>query len=259
MNTPFDRVISQINSARFHNHRKPLHSDAVSLGILEDMLSNCSPIASDFEKGVVRRWLNVHTPGARQRRIDLLVGAPSRQGTPNLRKLRICVENKSVVTAHRNADARFDDLNEALHVLHKAQSEAVLIATVMIGVSSRFLNVADHVKKHYKKDLTRFENEVVPRLSSGDAALWDEFHFAVSPNRDDDPKRTLAKFRQLPTRQIGYTHVVGFDYVLLIPVSIDNVNPASVARTNDLGIDVDSEYARMLDQICRAYTVRWHS
>ena len=170
MNTPFDRVIDQINIAHFHNHRKPLHSDAVSIGILEDLAANCPAIAADLEKKVIHRWLNVRTPGARQRKIDLLVGEPTNDGKPDLRKLRICVENKSVITAHRNADARFDDLNEALQVLHRAQSEAILMATVMIGVSRRFLNVADGIKKHYKKQTARFEREILPRLLYIDCA-----------------------------------------------------------------------------------------
>lgn len=259
MKTPFDRVIDQIKIAHFHNHRRPAHSDAVSMGILDDLTTNCPAIAEDLKKSVIRHWLNVRTPGARQRKIDLLVGAATGDGKPDLRKLRICIENKSVITAHRNADARFDDLNEALHVLHKAQSEAILIATVMIGVAPRFLNVADQVKKHFRNEKARFEREIMPRLSSGDATLWDEFHFAVSPNREDDPRRTLAKFRQLPTRRIGYTHIIGYDYVLLVPVAIDNVHLPYLARANNLGIDIDSDYTQMLEQVCKAYNVRWHS
>jgi len=259
MNTPFDRVIDQIKIAHFHNHRRPVHSDGVSIGILEDLAAKCPAIAEDLNKKVIHRWLNVRTPGARQRKIDLLVGEPAKDGRPDLRRLRICVENKSVITAHRNADTRFDDLNEALQVLHKAQSEAILVATVMIGVAPRILNVADGIKKQYKKKLKEFEEKVVPRLSSGDEKLWQEFDYAVSPNAPNDPTRTVQKFRQLPTRRIGYTHVVGYDYVLLIPVAIDNVNLPSLARSNSLGIDIDSDYAQMLEQVCKAYNVRWHS
>jgi hypothetical protein len=51
---------------------------------------------------------------------------------------------------------------------------------------------------------------------------------------------------------------VAYDYVLLVPVFIDNVCPPRVARDNALGIDVDAEYRSMLDRICKAYTARWH-
>jgi hypothetical protein len=259
MNTPFDRVIEQIKLAHFHNHRRPVHSDGVSIGILEDLVATCPTIADDLDKKVVHRWLNVRTPGARQRKIDLLVGEPAKDGKPDLRRLRICVENKSVITAHRNADTRFDDLNEVLQVLHRAQSEAILVATVMIGVAPRFLNVADEIKNRYKKKPAQFEKKVLPRLSSGDQKLWQEFDYAISPNAPSDPGRTVQKFRQLPTRRIGYTHIAGYDYVLLIPVEIDNVNLPSLARSNSLGIDIDADYAQMLEQICKAYNVRWRS
>jgi len=52
--------------------------------------------------------------------------------------------------------------------------------------------------------------------------------------------------------------VEGYDYVLLVPVLIDNVNPPSLPRDNVLGIDVDAEYARLIEQMCSAYTARWH-
>jgi hypothetical protein len=60
--------------------------------------------------GKITSWLNVRTPGARNRKIDLLAGEADTGGKPDLEKLRFCVENKSVITAHRNLYARFDDL-----------------------------------------------------------------------------------------------------------------------------------------------------
>ena len=99
---------------------------------------------------------------------------------------------------------------------------------------------------------------MLPRLSSGDTTLWDEFPKAQSRNRPSDPERTIQKFRELPTRPPGRTDLVAYDYVLLVPVMIDNVQPPRVARDNALGIDVDAEYRAMLDRICRAYTARWH-
>ena len=80
-------------------------------------------------------------------------------------------------------------------------------------------------------------------------------------NRPDDPAKTVSKFRQLPTRPAGHTHVVGYDFVLVVPAFIDNVNEPYIPQTDDpnsLGIDVELEYQRMLDTICKAYTARWH-
>jgi len=80
----------------------------------------------------------------------------------------------------------------------------------------------------------------------------------VSRNRATDPERTVKKFRELPIRPPGRTDLVAYDYVLLVPVMIDNVNPPQVARNNALGIDIDTEYHTMLDRICKAYMARWH-
>lgn len=77
-------------------------------------------------------------------------------------------------------------------------------------------------------------------------------------NSPSDPANTVALFRTLPTRRAGHTHVEGYDAVLLVPMMIDNVNPPSIPRPNALGIDVDADYRQTLDQLCAAYTARWH-
>jgi len=131
-----------------------------------------------------------------------------------------------------------------------------MAATVLVGVADRVLNVPDRIKPQRRSD---FEAAVLPRLSSGDQTLWTEFDYAVSANRSGDAKRTLAQFRELPIRSPGLTHMHGYDYVALIPVHVNNVDPPSVARSNQLGIDVNAEYESMVDTLCRAYSARWHT
>lgn len=260
MTTPFDAVIEQIKARGYHNQRLEDHSDVVSQGILNDLKARCLPFARDYETGKITSWKNVRTPGARNRKIDLMVGGAKPDGTPDLERLRLCIENKSVITAHRNLYARFDDLNEALQVLHKAKAEAVLVATIIVGVAERVLNIPDRVKPLYKTKPKAFER-LVRRLSSGDNLLWNSFESAISLNRPDDAAKTIAEFQKLPTRQPGHTHTVGYDYVLLVPAFVDNVNPPYIPTPNDpgsLGIDVEREYSAMLDTICKAYTARWH-
>ncbi len=259
MTTPFDQVIEDIKKRGYHNHRLEDHSDVVSHGIFRDLLEMCELLRHDSQSGKVRMWLNIPRPGGRGRKIDLAIGeAIPRRDEPDPEKLRICVENKSVVTAHRNKDARYDDLDDTLKALHSVKPEIVLAATVMIGTAERVLNVPDRVKPLYKGRDAEFERNVLPRLSSGDQSLWAEFPSAISVNRPNDPQKTMEKFRQLPRRQPGYTHVAGYDFLLLVPVYIDNVNPPYLARTNSLGIRIDREYQAMLDRICRTYRVRWH-
>ncbi len=261
MTTPFDEVIEKLKQARYHKQRNEDHSDIVSLGVLRDLLATCAVLKADFDAGVVRHWLNVPAPGARKRRIDLLVGEPASGKTePDVSKARICIENKSVITAHRNRYARFDDLNETMQVIEQERSEAVTVATVLVGVARRLLNVPDGVKAFYEKRGRReeFEAHVLPRLSSGDVTLWDEFPEHVSKNSANDPSATVAMFRQLPTRPPGLTHLQGYDYVMLVPVHIDNVSVPYVVRDNDLGLDVDGQYGEMLSIMCKAYLARWH-
>lgn len=258
MNTPFDKAIAAIAEARYHNHRLEAHSDTVSTALFEDLLDFCRPLRDDFEKGAVKVWKNVSAPGDRLRKVDLFVGEPTSDGQPDMNKVRIAVENKSVITAHRNVTNRFDDLRKVLSAVHSARPEALLIATVLVGVSSRLLNIPDQVHKFFRGREEDFESTILPRLSSGDPSLWEEFNWAISINRPKDAAKTVALLRTLPTRQPGHTHVQGYDYVLIVPVEIDNVNPPSLPRPNALGIDVDREYQEMLEKLCSGYTARWH-
>ena len=257
MSTPFDQVVDEIRSRGFYNHRLEDHSGTVSRGILLDLRAMCELFRRDLVGGRVREWFDFPSPGGRARKLDLVVGEPGGvAGVPDLGRLRLCIENKSVVTAHRNRTNRYDDLSDVVGVLHQKTPDAILVATVLVGVAENVLNVPDRVKPFVSP--ADFLGRVLPRLSSGDATLWDEFRHAVSHNRVRDPERTVEKFRELPTRPPARTDLVAYDYVLLVPVFIDNVRQPRVARDNTLGIDVDAEYRTMLDRICKAYIARWH-
>jgi len=256
--TPFDLAVDAIAKAGYHNHRLEGHSDVVSNALYKDLLDRCAPLKSDVDAGIVKTWINVRSPGDRLRKIDLFVGEPGPDGELNVPGVRIAVENKSVITAHRNRTNRFDDLSKVLSAIHSARPEALLVATVLVGLAQRVLNIPDQVHPFFRDREDEFDAKVLPRLSSGDQTLWTEFSWAVSRNTKTDPARTIALLQQLPTRKPGHTHVAGYDFVLLVPVDIDNVNPPSLPRPNNCGIDVDSEYQRMLDQLCAAYKARWH-
>lgn len=98
-----------------------------------------------------------------------------------------------MITAHRNRTNRYDDLSDLVGVLHRTRPEAVLVATVLIGLAEKVLNVPDRVKPFLSRE--KFEKRVLPRLSSGDESLWEEFPRAVSRNRRGDPERTVEKLR----------------------------------------------------------------
>ena len=259
MITPFDNVISRIIERGYHNHRTPEHSDIVCTGIWNDLLERCANIHDDHVEGTVGHWLNQPAPDLQRRKADLLVcEIDELTDTPDLSRVRICLENKSVVTAHRNRGERFRDLDNFRSEVQQRRREAIVLGTVMIGTAERYLNVADRVSTLYRNPPEEFSQSVVPRLSTGDDSLWDDFPFAISENRPDDADKTVDRFRSLPIRTPNLTHQAGFDYLLLIPVHIDNVNPPRVDRDNGLGINVDEEYSNFLDTVRRAYIARWH-
>ena len=258
MGTPFDEAIEDIIRRKYHNQRQQFHSDIVSEGILRDLLHTCNELRRDLESSEVKSWFNVPAPGGRSRHIDLMIGEPTPEGKPNLNRIRICVENKSVMTAHRNKHARYDDLSELVKVLQEVRPETIVVCTVMIGVANRFLNVADRVTPFYKSRMAEFERKILPRLSSGDQSLWTEFGAAVSTNKAHEPNSTKERFLKLPTRSLGRIDKIGFDFLLLVPVFINNVDPPYIARSNDLGIDVNKEYNEMLVRVCKGYNTNWH-
>ena len=255
---PFDDVIEAIRAAGYHNHRREQHSNLVSAGVFRDLRDRCQQIADDYQSGRIADCYNVPAPGARGRRVDLFVGEPGPGGEWDARGARICVENKSVITAHRNKTNRLDDLSEVVRGVHRVKPECIIVATVLVGTALTVLNIPDHVKKRYKSEPGRFNSEILPRLSKGDQSLWREFEFAMSQNRENDPEKTVDAFRRLPTRAPGHTHALGYDFILLVPVFIDNVNPPRIDRNNAFGINIDEDYRRMLDTICHAYVARWH-
>jgi hypothetical protein len=259
MSTPFDEFIDDIKKKRYHNHRLESHSDIVSYGILNDLTRFCDSFREDLDSRKILCWKNVNAPGDRGRKIDLFIGEPVTNGSsPDLGKVRLVIENKSVITAHRNRTNRFDDLKKALESIHGVKKEAIIVATILVGLADRFLNIPDQVKKRYKHQARKFEEKILPRLSSGDQSLWKEFNWAISKNRTDDPRTTVEHFLKLPRRNPAYTHEAGYDYVLIVPVCIDNVNLPELPRPNSLNIDIDKEYHAMLEVICKAYTARWH-
>lgn len=199
--SPLNSIIDGIRKQGYHNHRLGSHADALRDGIVEDFASCCPAFKADLANGVINQWEDVRDSGAQSRKLDLVIGEPNRDGAPNVKKLRMCLKSKSVITAHRSRTSRFADLCATLQVLEDLRSEALVVATVIVGVAERVLNVPDQVKPRYKKNPSKFQSDVLPRLSSGDQTLWDEFDWAVSSNRADDPQTTIEKFRELPIRR----------------------------------------------------------
>jgi hypothetical protein len=247
----FDEILDAIRANGYHNHRKETHSNIVSRRIVADLRGACAAFANDCETGGIRIWERTHGPD--DRTTDLVAGPPNDEGKPDLTKVRLLVENKSVVTAHRNRNARYQDIDRERLSAHRANPKTIVIATLMVGVCERVLNIPDCVSKFHSKT---FKSDILPRLSTGDQTLWAEFDACVGKNTPEDPAKTVAMFRALPTRQGSDTHLPALDYLLIAPFAIDNVNPPELVAA--LGIDAEADYQRMIQHISRTYTMRWH-
>jgi hypothetical protein len=273
--TPFDLHAAETNNEGYHNHRVNTHSDIVSDAIIRDLWKKCPTIHRDLENGKIGYWKNQKIDWGRGRQTDMVVAEPvlppsriaetkmdwhgaaaTRGAKPRLDKVRIVVEHKSVITAHRNRDARHDDLNNLWQEASNAGGDVIVGATVMIGLAERYLNVPDRLKARISKD--QFNNEVLPRLKAHDPKLFSDFPYAVSSNRPSDPRLSFDKFNTLPRRP-PHRSKPGFDVLLLCPVNYDNVSAAQVARKNPFGIDVDAECEKFLQRICADYTRLWPS
>jgi len=246
-----DEILHAIRANGYHNHRKEGHSDIVSRRILADLRSTCRTFDADIASGAIRTWEKRKGPD--DRTTDLIAGPARADGLPDLSEVRLLVENKSVVTAHRNRNARWQDIDRERRSAHSTNPKTIVVATLIVGVCQRVLNVPDCVSKLHKQT---FKTEVRPRLSTGDQSLWNDFEMCVSINKPDDPAKTIAMFRQLPVRKGSDTHLAALDFLWIAPLAIDNVNVPALDHT--MGIDADDDYRKMIQHICRLYTLRWH-
>lgn len=259
MPTPFDYVVDHIVEARYHNHRKEEHSDIVSNGIVEDLKLRCDSIRDDFDSARIQAWRNIVAPGTglkKERTIDLLIAEPDGSGVrPDLSRARLAIENKSVATAHRNKSARAQIMDAVGKNIQAISPEVILLGTVIVGTAVRYLNIPDAVKKFYSHD---FDSLILPRLSTGDQSLWDDYgDVGTSPNSATDASRTVQYFRDnVAVRSITLTHQPGYDYLLIVPMHINNVDPPRVDRSCGL-VDHDKDYGEMLDTLCSAYSYRF--
>ena len=177
---------------------------------------------------------------------------------PTLARSRLCMENKSVITAHgKNRKNRQSDLSDFANLLKAKKPEAIVLGHILVGTGIQYVNIPDTVKRKCQILGIDFERDVLPRLSSGDSKLWAEF--GTKQNSEDAAFKTIEMMRTLPVKEKSFTHELGFDYLLIEPVFIDNINPPRVERENIFDINIDSQYLDMLRSTCRAYTSRWHT
>ena len=286
--TPFDDHAEGVQAAGYHGHRGSNHSNIISAGLLRDLRERSPELREDLDSGKVGAWLNIKIPlhegnwdadfvvaepdeatlptSARATRPPGPNGAAAHPGAkPDGRRLRLVMEHKSIVTAHRNRINRFKELASDIEYSNDAGYNVVVAVTILIGTAPRVLQVVDGVRKIYrlpgsgtKYDEERFEREVGARLKVKDPTIWDQFPGFVSVNRVKDAENTAAYFRKvLPARSADRINQRGLDALLLVPVYYDNVGTAHVDRQHVLGHDFDEGYSAFLDTLANAYARRW--
>lgn len=266
MLTPFDGILNNIVRRGYHNHRLDEHSNLMTDQIIGDLARRCKAFARDQASPAFKGWYNVKA--ADNRTTDYIFGpvhpdsprdllGKSSRAKPVLTDVRLLIEHKSVVTAHRNRSARFQDIEREMRAIYSHSPKTIIVATVIIGTCLRVLNVPDCVKCDPRYSEAEFEARIVHRLSTGDQSLWDDFRHCVSGNKHHEPLTTVRLFQSLPTREPENANpgMPTMDVVLLIPMAIDNVNPPGLSKID--GIDAILAYDAMLDHICRAYSSRW--
>lgn len=257
--TPYDLIIEDIERTGYHNHRSESHSDVLCKRLFVDLMEHCQAFREDARSGAIKHWLNVDVPGMNHK-ADMMICDTDGPDEPTFERARLCLENKSVITAHgKNRKNRHGDLYDFFKVIQAHRREVIVVGSVLVGTALQYLNVPDVLKPACELLGRDFDAEVLPRLSSGDSSLWDIAPRARSLNRPQDPQRTADLMRTLPVKPKGHTHEDGYDALLIAPVFINNVDPPRVDRDNGIGIDVDAEYKAALDRICRAYTARFHT
>jgi hypothetical protein len=258
MTTPADRVIERITLDRYHDHRSARHSDIVCDHFILDLLQKCPALAKDIDEAKVKYGFNIEVPGLTHK-VDLMIyEVKEDQSEPSLDRARLCMENKSVITAHgKNRKNRHSDLSDFSKLLQARKPEAIVLGHALVGTGIQYINIPDSVKRECSILGIDFEKQVLPRLSSGDSKLWEEF--GAKSNTSDAAAKTIELMRSLPVKEKGFTHEQGFDVLLIEPVFIDNIHPPRVERKNPFGIDVDQDYRDMLARTCRVYTSRWHT
>lgn len=275
-----------------------------------DLILSSDALRADVEANEVGIWIGVGDGKGRGRKADLLVakprlrsGAPpppkkrTKQKTltpvegdlpfnvlgaasdprmePDEENVRLFMEHKSTLTAHRNKTNRQDDLNNLSQQM-RADPGVITAATVMVGTSRFFLNVADLVKPRFYSPIrdprtselqfakdgsvrSQFDSaafaKVVERIRNSDATLPDDFWFALSGNGAADWHGSVEHYRtELKVRAGNRRDEHGYDAVLIVPVNYSNLAPCSVNRENDLGIDPDAEYADFVHHLASLYT-----
>jgi hypothetical protein len=245
-------LVEHLRTEQYHP-RSDAHSNAICMGILQDLLTHCPPLADRARSGELVAKVN-HTVTINYQRwnIDLALGPPAgapvrpsgdqliTEAIPSV--IEVAIEAKGVMTEHGKArHNRLRDLQAFHSHAHAYNDKVVAVGVVVVNVSPFFWSPTRQVH-----DVT------------------------LHHNIDQLGPETVNLFRNLPLRHVPGDGP-GLEAAGVIVVKHDNLRknehlpdtaplPEDTVLVNGRPapqVGDPLHYSTMIRRICRAYTDRW--
>jgi len=297
----FERVIKRIRNDGVYHPRDQRVSTQLGLEILRDLYFVSPEFREDVNCGRICYGFNLKfekTSTSNSKRTDLAIGvldesadippiltkyledAPlipemkmlhiTTRDRDLMKEVRIAMENKSVITAHRNRNNRSDELVSIADVLSEACPGAILVATVMIGTATEFLNYevlqraegvlevfCERVRGGYQLDeIKRLLGRSAPEIA--DFLNQPRIRKAlISTNESQEPFNTMDRMHGV-LKPRENTSQIGYDVLILQFCHIDNIGPARLESPEYFkGIYAQYQYNTALKRLSGLYRERF--
>jgi hypothetical protein len=240
-------------ATHLYHPRSDAHSNAICLGILEDLLDHCAPLAKKSRSGELVAKLN-HTVTVNYQNwnIDLAIGPPpgAPQPPPEDARIRlatpavveVAIEAKGVMTEHGKArHNRLRDLQAFHSHAHVYNQKVIAVGVVVVNMSSAYWSP------------TRAPTDIT-----------------IHRNIEQIAAETVALFRNLPLRNTP-KDAPGLEAACALVVKHDNMLknvslPSTAPKPGKTVLVTKApapqagdplHYATMMHRICTAYRDRW--
>ena len=246
-----DRLIRHLAANGYHP-RSDAHSNAVCLGILDDLMSHCPAIASKAQRGELVAILN-HTVTVNHQRwnIDLALGPPPGLPTPHVTGsvsmavpavIQIAVEVKGVMTEHGKArHNRLRDLQAFHSHAHLYDQSVVAAAVVVVNVSPIFWSPT-------RSELDVTQHRSMEKLGKETVDLYRNLPLRNNP--DEGPGLEAAAVLVVKHDNLSINPII--ESLTFTPGTSEIVRLAPSPPEGD-----PLNYSTMIHRICRSFERRW--
>lgn len=237
---------------RYHP-RSDLHSKVLCGFVLEDLIAASPRLAADARQGIVVGKVNARYTFSNQKvkSLDLAVGTPAHPvgadpispavdeviRLAEIGVLRLALEAKQCMTEHSKSKPRlFDELSSSHEIVHQGAPDALACGIVVVNIASQYAS---------------------PTRQKGRGAV------AFTAHRQPIAAASMIEhlrglMRRSETNSAGVSGPAGFDAFATIVIDCDNVGPCRLETTPPAPQPGDpDEYGRFLDDVSRAYAIRY--